>query len=104
MFQTKVVEKMKTYILCPVTFFPENCAVCEIMWENTVQPDRPQMTIWLRIACWIPKATDTHSEYVIRTVFPLQQRLHERASILRYTYIACLAMSIFLLHVFLWIL
>jgi hypothetical protein len=70
------------------------------MWENTVQPDRPQMTIWrMRIACWIPKATETHPEYVIRTAFPLQQRLHERACMLRYTYIACLPMSVFLLHV-----
>jgi len=25
MFQTKVVEKIKTHILCPVTFFPEMC-------------------------------------------------------------------------------
>ena len=40
----------------------ENCAVCEIMWKNTVEPDRPQMTIWrTRFACWIPKATDTRT-------------------------------------------
>jgi len=26
-------------------FFPENSAVYEIMWENMVQPDRPQVTI-----------------------------------------------------------
>ena len=26
-------------------FFPENRAVDEIMWENMVEPDRPQMTI-----------------------------------------------------------
>jgi len=33
------------------------------MWKNTVQPDRPQMAIWrMRTACWIPKATDTHSQ------------------------------------------
>jgi hypothetical protein len=31
----------------------------------------------MRIACWIPKATDTHSEYVILIVFPMQQWLHE---------------------------
>ena len=69
----------------------ENRAVCEIMWENIADPDMPQMTIWhLRIVCWIPKATDTHSEYVILIVFPLQQWLHERASMLRYMYIACL--------------
>jgi hypothetical protein len=28
---------------------------------------------------WIPKATNTHSEYVILTAFPLQQWLQERA-------------------------
>jgi len=46
--------------------------------------------IW-RVRCeyWIIKATDTHSEHVILTAFPLQQWLHERASLLRYTYIAC---------------
>jgi hypothetical protein len=26
-------------------FFPENRAVCEIMWENMAQPERPQVTI-----------------------------------------------------------
>jgi hypothetical protein len=43
----------------------------------------------MRIACWIPKATNTHSEYVILTAFPLQQWLYERASMVRYTYIPC---------------
>ena len=48
------------------------------------------MTIWrMRFACWITKATDTHTEYAIVIAFPLQQWLHERASMLRYTYIAC---------------
>ena len=42
----------------------------------------------MRIACWILKATDTHSEYVILIAFPLQLWLHKRASILRYTYTA----------------
>jgi hypothetical protein len=44
----------------------------------------------MRIACWIPDVTDTHSEYVILMALPLQQWLHERASMLRFTYIACL--------------
>jgi hypothetical protein len=31
---------------------------------------RPQTTIWrMRIACWIPKATNTQSEYAILTPF-----------------------------------
>jgi len=59
--------------------------------ENTVEPERPQMTIWcMRIACWIPDPTLTHSEYVILNDFPLQQLLHGRSSVLRYAYIACL--------------
>jgi hypothetical protein len=48
----------------------------------------------MRIACCMHKATNTHSKYIIRTAFPLQQWLHERASMLRYTYIVfivCLA-------------
>jgi len=54
-----------------------------------VELDRPQMTIWrMCIACWIPKATDIRSQYVIITAFPLQQWLYERSSMLRYTYIA----------------
>jgi len=30
-----------------------------------------------RIACWIPEATNAHSEYVILIAFPLQQGLQE---------------------------
>jgi hypothetical protein len=43
----------------------------------------------MRIACRIPKAADTHTEYVILIAFLLKQWLHERASMLRYTHIAC---------------
>jgi hypothetical protein len=56
------------------------------MLKNMVEGDRPQMTVRpMRIACWITKATETDSEYVVLTVIPLQQWLGER-----YTYIACL--------------
>ena len=49
------------------------------------------MAIWrMRIACWIPKAINTHSEYVIIIAYPLQQWLEERVSMSRYTHIACL--------------
>ena len=44
------------------------------------------------VARWIPKATDTHSEYVILNDFALHQLLHERDSLLRYTYIVCLVL------------
>ena len=45
----------------------------ETMWENIVEPGRLQMTIWrMRIICWIPKATNTHSEYITLIFPPLQ--------------------------------
>jgi len=69
MFQTKVVQKIKAQILCSIIFF-ENRAVYEIMWRNVVEWGRLQIAIWrMRIAYWIPKATDTHSEYVILSLF-----------------------------------
>ena len=52
----------------------------------------------MRILCWIPKATDTHSEYVIGIAFPLQQWLHERASVLLDTYIACIVSYVILVN------
>jgi len=45
------------------------------------------MTTWrMRIACCKPVATNKHSEYVTLRAFPLQQCLHERVSLLWYTY------------------
>jgi hypothetical protein len=63
--------------------FSGSRAVFKIMWKSIVEPDRPQMIIWrMRIACWIPNATNTQKDYVIIIAFPLQQWLHECASIL----------------------
>jgi hypothetical protein len=52
------------------------------MWKkNIVELGGPQTKIWRkRIACWIPKAADTHSENVIITAFLQQHLLHESAS------------------------
>jgi hypothetical protein len=50
----------------------------------------------MRFACWITKATDTHSKYVTLIAFPPQQWLRERALMLSYTYIAYLVPLSFL--------
>ena len=51
-------------------FFSKILSFFEVMWKNTVEPDRPLMTIWrMSVVCWIPKAKITHSEYVIIIVF-----------------------------------
>jgi len=46
-----------------------------------------------RIAGFIPKVTDTNSEYVILIALPLQQWLYERTSVLRYMCISCIVNS-----------
>ena len=53
------------------------------MWRNMAEPDRPQTTVWrMCIACWITKATNTHSKYVTLTAYPLQKCLCELASMI----------------------
>ena len=86
MFQTKVVEKIKSSN--SLLFSHANRAVFE-MCKNVVVPGRPHTTIRrMRIACCVPKASNTRSEYVT-LCFPLQPCLHERTSVLRFTYIVC---------------
>jgi len=66
-------------------FFLKSCHY-EIMLKNTVEPDRPKMTIWrMRISCWITKATNTHSEYLILIILPCQKWLQENALMIHYT-------------------
>ena len=68
------------------------------LWDNVVKycragqatDDKIQVIQHMRIACWIPKATDSHN------AFPIQQWLHERTSLLHYMYNACLFLNGFL--------
>jgi len=70
--QTSCTDNQNTHFIFK-DFFSNNHAVYEIMWKNTVQPDRPQMAIWcMHIACCITMATNTHSEYVKLIAFPRQ--------------------------------
>jgi hypothetical protein len=88
MFQTKAVDKIKTH-----RTFTESRAVYEIVWKNMLHTDRPKMTKrHMPFACWITKATDTQSEYLIRLLIalPRQQWIREGAPMLPYTHIACL--------------
>jgi len=73
MFQTKIVEKIKTHILRSVTFILKSC-IYDIMWKSKVERGRLQMAMWCKRIASLPH----------------QQWLHERALILRYTYIVCI--------------
>jgi hypothetical protein len=57
--------------------------------DDNITRRRP-FTCWLSKATHTNTRTHTHSEYVAPIAFPWQQQLRERASMLRYTYIACL--------------
>ena len=50
------------------------------------------------ISCWVPKSTNTYSEYLILIAFPLQLWVYERAFMLRATYSACLVKTRILLQ------
>jgi hypothetical protein len=81
MFQTKVVEKIKTHILCPVTFLRKSRRFLDNGKKyGTVREP-------MRFACWLSKAAYTHSQYLIFIAVALQRWLLEHASILRYIYI-----------------
>ena len=89
MFETKVVQKSTHFMFYSP---PRKSCHSRVRVEKyySTKPDRPQMTIWrMRIAFWVTKTTNRHSEYVIPIAFPLQQLLYERASLLRLIYFSC---------------
>jgi len=55
-FQTKAAENKNIHFMFN-NFFRKK-KKCRL-WKNTVQPGRPQLILGMRIACWIPKATNT---------------------------------------------
>jgi len=62
----EVAEKIRTHFTFNNSLFFENRTFYEKIWKNIVQPDRQQTTIWrMPIAFWIPKTTNSHSEYAV---------------------------------------
>jgi hypothetical protein len=109
-FQIKVVQKIKTHILCSIPLFRKSYR----LWDNVekyggVRGAANDVRIWcIRIACWISKATCTqahaharahasarahkhiHTQICNIYCFSTATMIHEHASLLRYTYIVCL--------------
>ena len=85
----KSCREDQTHIFCSITYCTDNCAIYDVMWKNTVDPNRHWRTIGCKtFACHIPKAKDTHSEYVILKAILVQQCLHEYALVSHYMYVA----------------
>jgi hypothetical protein len=71
MFQTKVTDKIQNTHLRPINCF--QIMPFMTMWKNSEEPDTSQMSIWcMRIAYWIPTATNTDAECGTLIAFPLQ--------------------------------
>ena len=110
MFWIKIVVKIKIHFIFN-NFFFFKCIFYQIMSKYMVDPDRPQISMWLmRIACprtparapartrahtnrhthgWAHTHAQKHPE-LCNIAFPQQQWFRKRATVLRYTYIACL--------------
>jgi hypothetical protein len=83
MFQTKVVERIKTLILCSITFFRKLCR----LWGNVEKYFRAGQATDDNMA---PAHCIAHSEYLILIACPVQQWLRARTSVVR-LYLHCLS-------------
>ena len=97
MFQTKVVEKIKTHILCSVTVFRKLYRLLENAEKycRARQATDDSIIRRMRIACWITKATNTHSEYVILSRFTTAKmvaRAHRNVTL----YVHCIVLYSYL--------
>jgi hypothetical protein len=87
MLQADVVEEIRTHIIYYIIFFRRSCPFS----DNLAKCGRVRQNIdddiirRRRFACWITKAADAYSEYVILFAFAPQQGLRERASMLPYS-------------------
>jgi hypothetical protein len=93
-FQTIVVEKIQTHILYPLNFPPKILPFvkwCGKIWKSRTSHGWEFIIRRMRFACWISKASDIHSKFVILLDFSRELWLRECASMLRlYTDIGCL--------------
>ena len=64
-------ENQNTHVMFNNSFFPP----ARQATDNTIRR--------MCVACWITKATNTHSEYVVLAAFSRQQWLRERVSVVR---------------------
>ena len=98
MFQRNFVEKINTHILMFNNFFPLKHAVHDIAWEKygtTRQVTDDNIIRHMHFPCWINKATNAYSEYLILSLFHSNNGYAKTSHCYVYTYIVCLILSVF---------
>jgi hypothetical protein len=76
MFWDQNCGEEQNTLFCLIFFPLENFSIYEIMWkQNGRDRETTDDNIIGRIhfACWIPKAADTHLEYIMLLAFAQQQ-------------------------------
>jgi hypothetical protein len=70
----KVAAKIKTHVLYSLTFILKSCRLLSRMenYGKARQATYDTIICCTHFACWLPKATNTHTEYVIIIAFPRQ--------------------------------
>ena len=88
MFQKKSCSENQKHILRSVTSSPKIVPLGNNMekYDTAHQATNDNLIRRTRFACWIPKATNTQSEYVILIPFPRRQQLREMLRL----YVHCL--------------
>jgi len=96
MFQTEVVEKIKTHILYSIyiyicIYIRKSCRFRNNVEKyDTARQATDGNIVWcMSSTCWINKATETHSEYVSIIAFPWQNGYSNAPQCDVYTYIVC---------------
>ena len=78
-----IYNKVNTHFIFNLRFY-KNHTFYEIMWKSIVQTDMPHKKIrGMRIACWISKAINTHSVYILFIGSPLAQWFLESSTSLK---------------------
>jgi len=85
----RIYRENHKHISCNI-FLSDNRARYGIMWKNMIEPDRRHDGIirLMRIAFWLTRDTDTHSEYVI-LLFAGNNGYSNAPQCCVYTYFAC---------------
>jgi hypothetical protein len=85
-------ENQNTHFMFGKFFSRKSCSLCDNLEKYCTagQATDDNIIRRMRFAWWINKATEAHTKYVILIAFRVQYWLHERASMLRYMYIAFL--------------
>jgi len=80
MFQTKVVEKIKTHILCSIVFLFKNCGIYKTL-EKYCRAGQATVDSMAHTHFMLDTGY-THRDYVMLIAFPLHHWLDECTSVL----------------------